>query len=178
MWKRMRERTGAVDSPDPDQAHLTPNGRPAQDRQVQVGTALALMAICISVFTVWIPAHLQISAEFVIFNNVWDRIEKALILILDVGLNIYFLWLVKSTLIDYELTKYTILLRFNLAAIFLSVSLDVHALPANGKTWSSSTSIEMNLADLICRIVLDPGKRSRPPNNAIANQPPSDYFGD
>lgn len=41
--------------------------------------------------------------------------------------------------------------------------------------------IEMNMADLICRIVLDPGKRSLPSitsvrNNAITNQPPSDYF--
>jgi len=36
--------------------------------------------------------------------------------------------------------------------------------------------IEMNMADLICRIVLHPGKRSRPSSNAIPNQPPSDYL--
>lgn len=89
------------------------------------GTALALTVICISVFIVWIPAHLQISPMFILFNNVWDRIEKVLILIPDAGLNIYFLWLVKSTLIDYGLTKYTTLFRFNLVAVFVSVSLDV-----------------------------------------------------
>ncbi|KAL8382476.1 hypothetical protein RB595_006316 [Gaeumannomyces hyphopodioides] len=157
------------------------------------GTASALMVICASVFVVWIPAHLQISPKFILINNVWDRIEKFLILVLDAGLNGYFLWLVKSTLIDYGLTKYKTLFRFNLLAVFVSVSLDAINIGVMSiqdgwmymifqpMAYMIKLYIELNMADLICSIALDPSKRSRlsPSIRDPTNQePPSDCFPD
>lgn len=74
------------------------------------------------------PASLQINETFIAVNNVWDRLEKAIICVMDTGLNLYFIYLVRSRLIANGLTKYDLLFNFNLAMIFVSVSLDVRIL--------------------------------------------------
>lgn len=89
---------------------------------------LVLLAINISVFCVWIPARLQISPKWIAVNAVWDRVEKCIFLIVDAGLNFYFIYLVRSRLIANGLTKYTRLYRVNLFMIAVSMTMDVSQL--------------------------------------------------
>jgi hypothetical protein len=77
-----------------------------------------------TVMIIWIPAQLQYQPWHKI-NLVWDRVEKGAFLILDVSLNVYFVYLVKTKLISGGLRKYWPLFRFNVAMIFVSVSMDV-----------------------------------------------------
>lgn len=60
----------------------------------------------------------------------WDRISKILILLVDAGLNYYFLRTVKRRLIlQHALTKYTPLVSFNAKLMVLSVCMDVRISP-------------------------------------------------
>ncbi|KAK7999109.1 hypothetical protein PG991_014784 [Apiospora marii] len=124
-----------------------------------------MTAINVSVFIVWIPARLQISDSFVNFNRIWDPLEKIMFLIIDLGLNITFIRLVKNRLIANGLTKYDKLLSGNLALVAINISLDVIFI---GLMWLPNTSvylnfqsfaylcklyIEMTMADLIRKVV-------------------------
>ncbi|KAK2058724.1 hypothetical protein LY76DRAFT_47973 [Colletotrichum caudatum] len=124
-----------------------------------------LLAVNISVFCIWIPARLQISETYVHINEIWDRIEKGIFLVVDAGLNLTFIYLVKSRLIAGGLTKYTVLFRFNLVMIAISMSLDVviiglMSLPNtliyaqfHPLAYLIKLHIEMGMADLIAKIV-------------------------
>ena len=59
-------------------------------------------------------------------NRYWDRTSKCLILVVDAGLNYYFLRTVQRRLVDYYgLTKYAPLVCFNARLMVLSISMDV-----------------------------------------------------
>lgn len=88
-------------------------------------TACVLGLINISVFCIWIPAQLQISKQYQDINYVWDRIEKGLFLVIDAMLHGYFIYLIRIKLIANGLNKYQPLMRYNIAMIFVSMSLDV-----------------------------------------------------
>jgi hypothetical protein len=90
-----------------------------------VATAVFVTTINISVFFIWIPARLQISRNYHLINEYWDRIEKALYLIVDALLNWYFLKTVKANLISNGLTKYNKLVRFNQRIVVVSLLMDV-----------------------------------------------------
>jgi hypothetical protein len=90
-----------------------------------VGTAVFVTAINISVFNIWIPARLQINPKYHVINEVWDRIEKGLYLLVDALLNWYFLKTVKANLISNGLTKYNKLVRFNQRIVVVSLCMDV-----------------------------------------------------
>ncbi|KAI1493674.1 hypothetical protein F5X96DRAFT_620842 [Biscogniauxia mediterranea] len=121
--------------------------------------------INISVFVIWIPANLEISETWIRINNIWDRVEKCIFLVLDASLNCYFVYLVRTRLIANGLTKYTNLFRFNLAMIFFSVCLDAilvglmslpnHILYLQFQclAYIIKLAIEMNMADLIRKVV-------------------------
>lgn len=79
----------------------------------------------ISVFCVWIPARLQISETYVHVNEIWDRIEKGIFLVIDAGLNLYFIYLIRTRLIAYGLNKYYPLFKFNMFMVAVSIGLDV-----------------------------------------------------
>lgn len=87
--------------------------------------ALLLGMVNVSVFIVWMPARLQISPAWIHFNEIWDRVEKGIFALMDLGLNLYFIYLVRSELVAHGLTKYEALYKFNLVMIFCSLSLDV-----------------------------------------------------
>lgn len=77
-----------------------------------------------SVFIIWIPARLQISGYWMHLNAIWDRVEKGIFLLVDLSLNLYFVYLVRAELIGLGLTKYWNLYWFNVGMIFVSISLD------------------------------------------------------
>ena len=93
--------------------------------QIKWGVAGLITLINISVFCIWIPARLQISEEYIRINEIWDRVEKILYLIVDASLNIYFILTVRRSLVRPGLKKYQALVKFNLLIIGLSLSMDV-----------------------------------------------------
>lgn len=94
-------------------------------KKLKIIAFLIMLAINISVFCVWVPARLQITNTWIKVNNIWDRIEKVIFLLVDAGLNLYFIYLVRTRLIANGLTKYGRLFRFNLGMIGLSMTMDV-----------------------------------------------------
>lgn len=101
---------------------------PAHGKRLQWAIFSVLLLVNISVACVWIPARLQINKTYIHFNEIWDRIEKVVFLILDLGLNLTFIYLVKARLVARGLTKYHTLFKCNLGMIFFSISLDVSQL--------------------------------------------------
>jgi hypothetical protein len=61
----------------------------------------------------------------VLLNNIWERIEKSFFLLIDFGLNLCFLYLLRYRLIADGLTKYWRLFKFNAAIVVVSLSMDV-----------------------------------------------------
>lgn len=93
--------------------------------RLRFGVAFFITIINISVFCIWIPAQLGISDTYVNINRVWDRVEKAIFLLIDASLNYYFIKIVKETLVQRDLTKYSKLVNFNVYMIVISLSMDV-----------------------------------------------------
>ncbi|KAI0481907.1 hypothetical protein F4859DRAFT_476379 [Xylaria cf. heliscus] len=129
------------------------------------GLAGLLLCINISVYTIWIPARLQISEMYIRINEIWDRVEKGIFLLIDAGLNIYFIYLIRSKLIANGLTKYSRLYHFNIAMIICSISLDgiligvmsLHNgfiyLQFHPFVYLFKLYIELNVTELIAKIV-------------------------
>ncbi|KFA68891.1 hypothetical protein S40285_09378 [Stachybotrys chlorohalonatus IBT 40285] len=131
-----------------------------------------ILAVNISVFVIWMPARLQISPFWIHLNEIWDRCEKVIFAIVDGALNFYFIYLVRSRLIENGLTKYVPLYRMNLILIFISLSLDVvlvglMSLPSSlvylsfhPVCYLLKLQIEMKMAELITKIVRSTGASS------------------
>ncbi|RSL68969.1 hypothetical protein CEP54_002592 [Fusarium duplospermum] len=129
-----------------------------------------ILAINISVFIIWMPARLQINDTWVHLNEIWDRCEKVIFALVDGLLNGYFIYLVRSRLIENGLTKYTPLYRMNLVLIFVSLSLDVVLvglmsmksslvyLSFHPVCYLLKLQIEMKMAELITKIVRSTGR--------------------
>lgn len=86
---------------------------------------LLLLLVNISVLVIWIPARLQISEKWIHVNDIWDRAEKVIFGLVDLSLNLLFVYLVRYHLVKNGLSKYIPLYRFNLAIMCFSLSLDV-----------------------------------------------------
>jgi hypothetical protein len=102
---------------------LIPNKRKVW--RIKWGVALLITLINISVYCIWVPARLQISEEYIRINEIWDRCEKGIYLVVDGILNWYFLRLVSSNLIKAGITKYKRLYNFNSVIVVVSLSMDV-----------------------------------------------------
>jgi hypothetical protein len=98
---------------------------PAKERRLRLGLLLAIGLINVSVFCVWAPARLQISQTYIRANNIWDRVEKAIFAVIDLSLNTYFMWLLKSKLVASGLTQYNRVYKYNVVMVVVSISLDV-----------------------------------------------------
>lgn len=92
---------------------------------LKFGVAVLITAINISVYTIWIPARLQISERYIWINEWWDRCEKVIYLLVDGALNVFYILIVKRNLISHGLIKYKRLANFNIFIIFFSLSMDV-----------------------------------------------------
>jgi len=92
--------------------------------RLKIGIAVFITTINISVYTIWIPARLQISSEYERINIIWDRCEKVIYLITDACLNWYFIHTVQERLVRKGMVKYDRLVRFNVWIIGFSLSMD------------------------------------------------------
>ncbi|KAI0596903.1 hypothetical protein F4775DRAFT_562369 [Biscogniauxia sp. FL1348] len=150
--------------------------RKSRVRMLKMVVFLIIAAINVLVFCIWLPARLQLSRTYVHANEIWDRIEKAIFATVDMSLNVYFIYTVRTKLVAGGLTKYYSVFRFNLAMIFLSVSMDVILIGTMSMrsglvyiqfhplVYLVKLHIELNMASLIAKIV----KASNPLNDSSA----------
>lgn len=105
------------------------------------------------------------SQTYVEINKYWDRISKVLILIVDAGLNWFFIRTVKTRLLQqHGLAKYKPLVGFNSMLMILSIVMDVMliglmSLPNqvvyvqfHPVAYMVKLNIEMSMASLITRL--------------------------
>ncbi|KAH7128209.1 hypothetical protein B0J11DRAFT_264623 [Dendryphion nanum] len=136
-------------------------------RKIKWGTVVIITLINIAVFIIWIPAHTvpPVSKIFVDINNIWDKISKVLILLVDAGLNWYFLRTVKIRLVQqHGLTKYKPLVGFNAKLMVLSIAMDalliglmflknqVVYVQFHPVVYMVKLNIEMSMASLVVRL--------------------------
>ncbi|KAF2728660.1 hypothetical protein EJ04DRAFT_388979, partial [Polyplosphaeria fusca] len=145
-----------------------------QSRNLKLTLLGVVGLINISVYCVWIPARMNVSHALVRMNEIWDRIEKVLYLLIDLGLNVYFLWLVRSKLISRGLTKYTPLFRFNAGIVVISIMMDaliigMMSLPNDmiytqfhSLAYIVKLNIELCMADLISKVVRRQDRTDKP----------------
>ena len=95
------------------------------NKRIKWVVASVILLINLSVYCIWIPARLQISAKWIRLNEIYDPIEKGIYLVVDISLNSYFIYLVYTTLIAQGLEKYVPLFWFNVCLVFVSLSMDV-----------------------------------------------------
>lgn len=98
---------------------------PGAARSLKWSVFLLLLLVNISVMVIWTPAHLQLSPRWIHINDIWDRVEKVIFCIIDLSLNVRFMYLVRSRLIKSGLSKYIPLYRLNLVLVCFSMCLDV-----------------------------------------------------
>ncbi|KAL5592287.1 hypothetical protein FOBRF1_013313 [Fusarium oxysporum] len=132
--------------------------------RLKVGVAVLITAVNISVYTIWIPARLQISERYIWINEWWDRVEKAIYLIVDGALNFYFIRIVQRNLVMHGLTKYRSLVKFNMCIVGFSLSMDVLIISMMSLNntfvymqfhpfaYIVKLKIEMSMADLISKV--------------------------
>jgi len=162
------------------------------------GTVVVITSINIAVFCIWIPSHTvpPVSKLFVDINNVWDKISKVIILIVDAGLNWYFLRTVKIRLVQqHGLTKYAPLVGFNGKLMVLSIAMDalliglmflpnqVVYIQFHPVVYMVKLNIEMSMASLVVRLAqgkpqndMDPevfGSSSYPNSQSLSAATPS-----
>ena len=85
-----------------------------------------MTVVCLAVLYIWPVAHIKgATPAQVKLNFVFENVEKTFFLIIDLGLNMYFLYLVRYSLIEYGLNKYWRLFKFNACMVIISTALDV-----------------------------------------------------
>ncbi|KAI5920919.1 hypothetical protein F4810DRAFT_396985 [Camillea tinctor] len=98
--------------------------RKSRVRMLKIIVFLIIAAVNVVVFCIWIPARLEISSTYIRLNKIWDRAEKVIFAVIDVSLNLYFIYTVRTSLINCGLAKYQTVFRFNLAMVCVSVAMD------------------------------------------------------
>ncbi|KAI0150226.1 hypothetical protein GGR57DRAFT_514496 [Xylariaceae sp. FL1272] len=120
-------------------------------RRLKIGVAVLITAVNISVYSIWIPARMQIPGPFAHTNTWWDRCEKVIYAISDGCLNVYFIWLVQKRLVSSGLEKYRRLAKFNTFIIAFSMSMDVFII---GMMSLSNTFVYMQIHPLAYMVKL------------------------
>ncbi|KAM6513808.1 hypothetical protein FALCPG4_015021 [Fusarium falciforme] len=95
-------------------------------RKLKWGLVLAIGCINVAVAYIWTVAHLDGATPFQVhLNLVFEKAEKSFFLVVDLALNLYFLYLVRFRLIADGLSKYWRLFNFNAGMIVVSTSMDI-----------------------------------------------------
>jgi hypothetical protein len=83
-----------------------------------------LLLINAAVFTIWINAESG-SKLFVHIDEIFDPVEIAIVIVLDVALNMYFIISIKQKLLSFGLAKYKLLIKANILIILANLIADV-----------------------------------------------------
>ncbi|KAL4966949.1 uncharacterized protein BDV14DRAFT_198414 [Aspergillus stella-maris] len=127
---------------------------------------LAIGTINLAVAFIWIPAHLDSATPFrKRLNIIFEHVEKSFFLLVDLGLNFYFLYLVRYRLIAEGLSKYWTLYKFNVGFVGVSTVMDgfllgLLSLPDQFAyvqfapvTYTVKLYLELQMAQLISKVV-------------------------
>ncbi|KAH7013868.1 hypothetical protein EDB80DRAFT_570026 [Ilyonectria destructans] len=137
--------------------------------RLKYGVAAFITAINISVYCIWVPARLQISERYIHINDVWDRCEKIIYLLVDACLNLLFIRTVRRNLVELGLSKYDNLVKFNMFIIVFSLGMDVLIISMmslkntfvymqfHPLAYIVKLNIEMSMASLIAKIARQSG---------------------
>ncbi len=89
------------------------------------GLFALILGVNVGVFIIWIPAYLPgATPRQKNLNNLFEKIEKSFFLVVDLGLNGFFLYLVRFRLIAGGLPKYWALFKMNAVLIVVSTAMD------------------------------------------------------
>ncbi|KAL4867206.1 hypothetical protein BDV12DRAFT_198414 [Aspergillus spectabilis] len=126
----------------------------------------AIGIINVAVACIWIPAHLDSASDLQKnLNVIFEHVEKTFFLIVDLGLNLYFLYLVRYRLIADGLNKYWTLYKFNIGFVAISTIMDalllgLLSLPDqfayvqfSPVTYTIKLYLELRMAQLISKVV-------------------------
>lgn len=92
---------------------------------LKLGLFISILGINLAVCSIWVPAQLSTAQPSQKrLNHIFETAEKTFFLIVDLGLNIYFLFLVHYHLIAGGLIKYWRLFKLNIAMVCLSTAMD------------------------------------------------------
>ncbi|OAQ78337.1 hypothetical protein VFPBJ_06456 [Purpureocillium lilacinum] len=95
-------------------------------RWLKIGLFVSITCVNIVVWVIWVRAHEPYATPFdVELNDYFEKTEKSFFLIIDLGLNMLFLYLVRFRLIASGLSKYWRLFKFNIGMVALSTSMDI-----------------------------------------------------
>lgn len=96
-----------------------------QAKKLKLGLAALITPVCGTVLYVWTVGHFpEATPEQVTRNFRLEIAEKIFFLLIDLSLNLYFLYLVRYRLIAYGLTKYWKLFKFNVVFVIISTTFD------------------------------------------------------
>jgi hypothetical protein len=86
---------------------------------------LSIAGINIAVCYIWTTAQMPSATPYQIHvNHMFEKAEKTFFLVIDLSLNLYFLYLVRFRLIADGLGKYWMLFNFNAGIVVISTSMD------------------------------------------------------
>ncbi|KAL3462500.1 hypothetical protein BJX64DRAFT_288402 [Aspergillus heterothallicus] len=134
--------------------------------QLRWGLFIVIGIVNIAVGIIWIPAHLESASKFQTdLNFIFENVDKSFFLVLDLALNLYFLYLVRYRLIADGLNKYWVLYKFNIAFVAISTTMDalllgLLSLPNQYAyvqfapvTYTVKLYLELKMAQLISKVV-------------------------
>ncbi|OLL24369.1 hypothetical protein NEOLI_005340 [Neolecta irregularis DAH-3] len=136
---------------------------PSRYQQIKYSTLIVCGIINLLTFGLWAPTYYRLVPQLV--YEVWQRLFKVLIGLLDAALNIYFIRTVNQELVDYGLSQYIPLAKFNFRIMILSLSFDVIVVALtwlpNQFTYSmcrqfvflAKLNIELSMSDFIVKIM-------------------------
>ncbi|ATY62142.1 hypothetical protein A9K55_009138 [Cordyceps militaris] len=89
------------------------------------GLFALILGVNVGVYIIWIPAYLPNAGPGrKRLNDIFEKFEKSFFLVVDLGLNAFFLYLVRFRLIAGGLPKYWALFKMNLVLIVVSTAMD------------------------------------------------------
>ncbi|KAK2595464.1 hypothetical protein QQS21_006804 [Conoideocrella luteorostrata] len=92
---------------------------------LKLGLVAAIACVNTGVYVIWPAAYMaDATPEQKHRNDIFEKAEKAFFLVVDLGLNVTFLYLVRFRLIAHGLSKYWQLFNFNVAIVCLSTAMD------------------------------------------------------
>jgi hypothetical protein len=93
---------------------------------LKLGLMIIIGSVNVAVCYIWTVAHLDgATPTQKNVNMVFEKAEKSFFLVIDLALNLYFLYLVRYQLIANGLGKYWRLFNFNTSMVFISTSMDI-----------------------------------------------------
>ncbi|GAO18009.1 uncharacterized protein UV8b_07695 [Ustilaginoidea virens] len=135
-------------------------------KMMKLGLAGAILCVNIAVAVIWPAAYDDHATPAQIeLNNIFEKAEKSFFLVVDLGLNMTFLYMVRFRLIAQGLHKYWKLFNYNIAIVGVSTAMDAALLGMLSLpnpylyvqfapvVYIVKLNIELTMASLIAKIV-------------------------